>query len=186
MRYALLSTVAAAVLSLSVAAVAQGTGSSGGTSGGGGPGSGGGAAGGSAGSGAATGGATPGGSGPGAATSGRGAPSQGPGPSVGTGASGAATSSASGSAASVNVTPEQRTQITRSFTSVNVRPVTGINFAVAVGTVIPETIELHEVPAEVVRVVPAYGGYRYFVVGKQIVIVEPKARRIVAVLERTG
>jgi Protein of unknown function (DUF1236) len=63
---------------------------------------------------------------------------------------------------------------------------TGINFAVAVGAVIPDTIELHEVPVEVVRVVPAYSGYRYSVVGNQIVIVEPKARRIVAVIERAG
>jgi hypothetical protein len=91
-----------------------------------------------------------------------------------------------GGSAAATLTPEQRTQITRSFTSVTVRPVTAVNFSVAVGTVIPTTVELHEVPAEVVRVVPAYRGYRYFVVGNQIVIVEPSARRIVAVIERTG
>jgi hypothetical protein len=86
----------------------------------------------------------------------------------------------------VTLTPQQRTQITRSFTGVNVRPVTGINFAIVVGTVVPDTIELHEVPTEVVKVAPDYRGYRYFVVGNQIVVVEPKARRIVAILERTG
>jgi hypothetical protein len=86
----------------------------------------------------------------------------------------------------MNLTSEQRTQITRSFTSVNVRPLASVNFAISVGTVIPASVELEEVPAEVVRVVPAYRGYRYFVVGKQIIVVEPKARRIVTVIERTG
>jgi hypothetical protein len=100
------------------------------------------------------------------------------------GGAGAASSSSGGT--SVNMTSEQRAQVTRSFAGVTLRPVTGINFAVTVGTVIPATVELHEVPVEVVRVVPAYRGYRYFTVGNQIVIVEPSARRIVAVIERAG
>jgi hypothetical protein len=69
---------------------------------------------------------------------------------------------------------------------VNVRPVTNVNFAIAVGVVIPATVELYEVPTEVVQVVPEYSRYRYFVVGNQIVIVEPSARRVVAVVDRTA
>jgi hypothetical protein len=69
---------------------------------------------------------------------------------------------------------------------VNVRPVTNINFAITVGVVIPATVELYEVPPAVVQVVPEYSRYRYFVVGDQIVIVEPGARRIVAVIDRTA
>jgi hypothetical protein len=68
---------------------------------------------------------------------------------------------------------------------VNVRPVTNINFSIAVGVVIPASVELYEVPPEVVQVVPEYSRYRYVVVGNQIVIVEPSARRIVAVIDRT-
>jgi hypothetical protein len=86
----------------------------------------------------------------------------------------------------VNLTQDQRTQITRSFTGVNLRPATGLNVSVALGTIIPAAVEMQEVPAEVVRVVPAYRGYRYFVVGNQIVIVEPSVRRMVAVFERNG
>jgi hypothetical protein len=52
--------------------------------------------------------------------------------------------------------------------------------------VIPTTVELHEVPVEVVRVVPAYRSYKFFVVGNQIIIVEPASRRIVTVIERTA
>jgi hypothetical protein len=45
-------------------------------------------------------------------------------------------------------------------------------------------VELHEVPTEVIRVVPAYRGYRYFIVRNEIVIVEPSSRKIVAVIQR--
>ena len=56
----------------------------------------------------------------------------------------------------------------------------------AVGTVIPTTVELHTVPASVVEIVPAYRGYRYFVVRDEIVIVEPGSRRIVTVIKRSA
>ncbi|HEX8165644.1 MAG TPA: DUF1236 domain-containing protein [Beijerinckiaceae bacterium] len=61
-----------------------------------------------------------------------------------------------------------------------------MNFAISVGTVIPATVELHEVPAEIVRIVPAYRGYRFFIVKNEIVIVEPGTRRIVTVIERSA
>ena len=192
MRYALSSTVAAAALALSVAAMAQGMSGAGGASGGA---AGGGAAGGMGGSGTAPGGAagSSAGTAGGAGSAAPAAPSRGPAPTGGAAGSGTGTSAGaetaggpSGPSTGVTLTPQQRTQITRSFTSVNVRPVTGIDVSIAVGTVIPDTIELHEVPVEVVKVAPDYRGYRYFVVGNQIVIVEPKARRIVAVIERTG
>ncbi|WP_188312117.1 DUF1236 domain-containing protein [Salinarimonas soli] len=68
----------------------------------------------------------------------------------------------------------------------NVTPVTNVNVSISSGTVIPETVELREVPADVIRVVPAYRGYRFFVIRNQIVIVEPRSRKIVTVIERTG
>jgi hypothetical protein len=91
-----------------------------------------------------------------------------------------------GDGARLGLNTQQRTQITRSFASLNVRPLAAVNFAVSIGAVIPASVELYEVPTEVVQVVPAYRGYRYVVVGNQIVIVEPSARRIVAVIDRTS
>jgi len=63
-----------------------------------------------------------------------------------------------------------------------------VHFSISAGTVIPasEHVELHVLPEEIVRVVPAYRGYRYFIVKNEIVIVEPSSRRIVTVIERTG
>ncbi len=99
---------------------------------------------------------------------------------------GAAGGGTSRSPASVALTPEQRSHITHLFTRVNVQPAPIVNFTIAIGAVIPPTVELYEVPAEVEEVVPTYRGYRYFVVRNQIVIVDPSARRIVAVIERSS
>jgi hypothetical protein len=54
---------------------------------------------------------------------------------------------------------------------------------VSVGTVIPATFDLVEIPAEIVRIVPAWRGYRVIKVGGRIIIVEPSSRRIVTVIE---
>jgi hypothetical protein len=188
MRHEFWIPVAAATL-LSVAALAQGTPGGAGAPGGiGGPG------------GSAVGGAaSPGRSGGSGGTGTTPSPSPAPTPGgVGTstpggvGTSGPSTAgpavggtgSASGASGGVSLTAAQHTQVMRAFTSV--KPLTGISFAIGIGAIIPATVELHQVPAEVVQVVPAYSGYSYFVVGNQIVIVEPRARRIVAVLQRTG
>jgi Protein of unknown function (DUF1236) len=69
---------------------------------------------------------------------------------------------------------------------VNVTPLSNVNFSISVGTAIPATVDLVELPPEVVRIVPAYRGYRYFVVRNQIVIVEPSTRKIVTVIERSA
>jgi hypothetical protein len=40
-----------------------------------------------------------------------------------------------------------------------------------------------EVPATIVRIHPQWKGYRYFVYNDEIIIVEPRTLRIVAVLD---
>ncbi|MFL5057404.1 MAG: DUF1236 domain-containing protein [Microvirga sp.] len=54
------------------------------------------------------------------------------------------------------------------------------------GTVVPASVEWHDLPVEVVSVVPAYRGYKYILVGNRIVIIEPGTRKIVTVIERTA
>ncbi|WP_170151364.1 DUF1236 domain-containing protein [Microvirga subterranea] len=85
------------------------------------------------------------------------------------------------------MTSEQRTEITRAFTSVNVEPVREVNFSVSVGSVVPTTVTtLHTCPSEVVRILHGLPECRYIVVRDEIVIVEPKTRKIVTVIERRG
>lgn len=89
-----------------------------------------------------------------------------------------------GSAASgsVNLTTEQRTEIRQTVLTPSAPRATSINFAVNVGTVVPSTVHVVEVPATIVKIHPQWRGFRYFVVNDEIVIVEPRTLKIVAVL----
>ena len=90
---------------------------------------------------------------------------------------GAATSGA------VNLTSEQRTTIRSEVLTSSAPRVTNINFAVSVGTVVPTSVRVVEVPPTIVRIHPRWKGYRYFVYNDEIIIVEPRTLKIVAVLD---
>lgn len=89
-----------------------------------------------------------------------------------------------GSAASgsVNLTTEQRTEIRQTVLTPSAPRATNVNFAVNVGTVVPSSVHVVEVPTTLVRIHPQWRGFRYFVVNDEIVIVEPRTLKIVAVL----
>jgi len=105
------------------------------------------------------------------------------------GAAGSKSSSqtaAGGSAGgSVSLTTEQRTQIrTTVLRSGNAPKVSrsSINFNISVGTVVPRTVHFVTVPDTIVEIHPAWRGYSYFIVDDEIIIVEPRSFKIVAVL----
>jgi hypothetical protein len=84
---------------------------------------------------------------------------------------------------SVNLTTEQRTTIRNEVLTSNAPRATNINFTVNVGTVVPSSVRVVEVPATIVRIHPQWKGYRYFVYNDEIIIVEPRTLKIVAVLD---
>lgn len=84
---------------------------------------------------------------------------------------------------SINLTPEQRTKVRETVLTSSAPRVDNVNFSVHVGTVVPRTVRVVEVPSTLVEIHPEWRGYRYFVVHDQIVIVEPDSLRIVAVLD---
>jgi hypothetical protein len=88
---------------------------------------------------------------------------------------------AAGSGA-VNLTTEQRTTIRQEVLTTNAPRATNINFTVNVGTVVPTSVRVVEVPATIVKIHPQWKGYRYFVYSDEIIIVEPRTLKIVAVL----
>ena len=81
------------------------------------------------------------------------------------------------------LTTEQRTRITTVIRDQHVAPVTGVNFAVSVGTRVPRDVGFHPLPAEIVTIYPEWRGYEFFLVRDQIVVVDPRTLEIVAVLE---
>jgi hypothetical protein len=66
---------------------------------------------------------------------------------------------------------------------VNVPSVSNVNFSVAVGTVVPETVTLVDVPPEIVRIVPAWRSYKVVKVQNRIIIVDPARRTIVTIID---
>jgi hypothetical protein len=81
---------------------------------------------------------------------------------------------------------EKRSEVTRAFTSTSVNTTSDVNFDVSVGSRITENVRLAPVPQEVVRIVPQYRGYDYVVVRDEIVIVEPKTKKVVEVIHKSG
>ncbi|TPK57724.1 DUF1236 domain-containing protein [Mesorhizobium sp. B2-4-19] len=90
-----------------------------------------------------------------------------------------------GSTASIsNVTVEQKTQITQVIKETRVEPVSNVDFDISVGVEVPRhKIRLHRLPARIVKIVPAYESYEYFVLADgRIVIVDPDTLKIVLIL----
>jgi hypothetical protein len=85
--------------------------------------------------------------------------------------------------AGAKLSSDQRTTIRTSITKQNIKPVTNVNFSISVGTRVPRTVSFHPLPAEVVTIYPDWRGYEFFLVGNEIVVVNPRTLEIVAVLD---
>jgi Protein of unknown function (DUF1236) len=92
--------------------------------------------------------------------------------------------SSTGALASADLPQEKRTEIRETLVRRDVKPVTNVNFSVSVGVSVPPRVTLYELPPSVVELVPQYRGYRYTVVRDEIVIIDPRTRRIVEVIDR--
>ena len=89
-----------------------------------------------------------------------------------------------GAGAAVTLTTEQRTRIRETvFRGSNVPRVTNINFSINVGTVVPRTVKLVAVPRVIVDIHPEWRGFLYFVYEDEIIIVDSRSHKIVAILE---
>jgi hypothetical protein len=58
-----------------------------------------------------------------------------------------------------------------------------VDFPVRIGARIPSYITSYRLPDEVYDYLPGYEGYRYFVTGDEVVILDPDTMEVVAVLE---
>jgi hypothetical protein len=100
--------------------------------------------------------------------------------------SGSAKVSATGSGAAggpATLSSEQRSSVRASVRQQNAKPATNINFSISVGTQVPRTVHFYRVPTQLVAIYPHWRGYDYFLVGDQIIVVNPRNHQIVAVLE---
>ena len=88
------------------------------------------------------------------------------------------------SSTSANLSTEQRTKIHSIIVGEHNAPrVAHVDFNVSVGTVVPRgSVRFVPLPSTIVEIEPSWRGYEYFLVGDQIVVVDPATLRIVAVL----
>jgi hypothetical protein len=93
------------------------------------------------------------------------------------------TSGQGAAGAPANLSTEQRTTIRTVIKQQNVQPVTNVTFAISIGTRVPRTVHFYPVFDELVQIYPSWRGYEFFLVGDQIIVVNPRTLEIVAVLD---
>jgi hypothetical protein len=86
--------------------------------------------------------------------------------------------------ASANLQPQQQSKIVETLRSHRSEAVTNVNFTVNVGATVPESVRYHPLPEDIVSIVPQYRGYHYVMVRDEVVIIEPRTRRIVNVIHQ--
>ena len=89
-----------------------------------------------------------------------------------------------GGGTSVTLTTDQRTRIRETVLRGSSAPrVSNVNFSINVGTVIPRTVRIVGVPRTLIEIHPEWRGFKYFVYNDEIIIVDARTFRIVAVID---
>ena len=65
----------------------------------------------------------------------------------------------------------------------NAPRVSSPNFNVSVGTQVPRTVRFAAHPRTIVEIEPEWRDFEYFMIGDQMVIVDPRSMEIVAIVE---
>jgi hypothetical protein len=83
----------------------------------------------------------------------------------------------------VEFTSEQRTRIHEVIVRERSAPrVANVTFSLEIGTRVPRTVRLARLPSTIIEIEPEWRGYEYFLVGDDIVVVDPRRMEIVAVI----
>ncbi len=96
---------------------------------------------------------------------------------------------AAGAPSSSADAPQQRRiveSVQQSIQRNEVRPVRDLGVSVTLGATLPTRVELNPLPRDIVELRPNYRDYRYVVSEGEIVIVDPRTRQVVEVVERRG
>lgn len=82
----------------------------------------------------------------------------------------------------LSLSEEERQRLRTFFTGSSAHRVESVDFSVALGSAVPRQTEVRPLPDEVADVLKGYKGAEYVIVRDQLVIVDPQARRVVAVV----
>jgi hypothetical protein len=84
--------------------------------------------------------------------------------------------------ATASLTDQQRSKLGMSISQGNVQRLSSVNFSINVGSTVPASTRLYPVTRAMIDVYPQYRGYSFMVVNDEVVIVEPRTKRIVEVV----
>jgi hypothetical protein len=86
--------------------------------------------------------------------------------------------------ANFDLTAEKRTRIREVIVNQRSAPrLSSPQFNISVGARVPRTVRFAAIPRTIVEIEPAWRGFEYFLVGDEIVIVDPRSMEIVAIVE---
>jgi len=84
----------------------------------------------------------------------------------------------------VGLTMDQQIKAAEIITNAEKAPLANVGFTLAIGTIVPVDVPLRPVPSDAEELAPQLRGLSYVAVEELIAIVEPRGRKIVAVLLR--
>jgi hypothetical protein len=88
--------------------------------------------------------------------------------------------------ATVKLNERQQAEVRSALRSEPVEKLDRVDFSLGTGTVVPSYAPIRPLPERIVEIVPQYRGYDFVMVRDEIVIIEPRTRRIVTVLQGEG
>jgi uncharacterized protein DUF1236 len=91
----------------------------------------------------------------------------------------------SGTAPALDLSPEQKQTIYQSVSSTQKNSPAPTGFRAAVGAHVPDAIELKPMPATLATLIPAARAMEVGMVEKEVVLVDPKTKTVVAVVTQT-
>jgi hypothetical protein len=84
-----------------------------------------------------------------------------------------------------NITTEKQVRISQTLTRERLAPPErNLNIAIRIGEPVPQSVRFHRLPPEIISIEPEYRDYEYFSTDDDIVIVEPRTKRIVSQIPR--
>jgi hypothetical protein len=90
----------------------------------------------------------------------------------------------SGTRANIGLTPEKRTRIHEVIVHERSAPrLSRVDFDISVGARVPRSTRFLALPRTIVEIEPEWRGFDYFMIGDQIVIVDPRSMEIVAIVD---
>jgi hypothetical protein len=84
-----------------------------------------------------------------------------------------------------NISTEKQVRISQTLTRERLAPPErNLNIAIRIGEPVPQSVRFHRLPPEIISIEPEYRDYEYFSTDDDIVIVEPRTKRIVSQIPR--